>query len=55
MNKKVVIEAVKIISDQCSTTSCDECCFTNSKGNCLLTEELIGAPSDYEVENLEGC
>ena len=52
MNKKIVVEAVKNIKNQCSTTSCDECCFTNYKGNCVLTEELMGAPSDYEVENL---
>lgn len=55
MNKKIVIEAVKMIRDQCSITSCDDCCFTNYKGNCVLTEELMGAPSDYEVENLEEC
>ena len=44
-----------MIRDQCNTTSCDECCFTNYKGNCVLIGELTGAPSDYDVENLEEC
>lgn len=54
MNKQRVIDAITIIKNECDITSCDYCCF-NKNGDCKLTQELIGAPCAYEVEELEEC
>ena len=55
MNKERVLEAVRVIKEECDTSSCEYCDFCNSKGDCVLSDELIGAPSCIEIEILEEC
>ena len=55
MDKQRVIEAVTIIKNECDVTSCDYCCFCTKDGDCRLTQELIGAPCAYDIEELEEC
>lgn len=53
MNKKNVISAVKVIKDECASSSCDDCVFCTKGGECKLAEELIGVPSKIKIEELE--
>ena len=55
MNKERVIEAVKVIKEECALSSCEYCDFCNKKGDCVLSVELIGAPSEIDIEELEIC
>ncbi|MBE6050631.1 MAG: hypothetical protein E7214_08250 [Clostridium sp.] len=55
MNKERVLEVVKILIDECSSSSCEYCDFCNAKGDCVLADELIGAPSAIDIEKLEEC
>ena len=41
MNKERVLEAVKTLIDECSSSSCEYCDFCNAKGDCVLSDELI--------------
>lgn len=52
MNEVNVLKALQIIQDECNSSSCDECGF-NKAGDCLLGQELFGAPSDIDIEYLE--
>lgn len=54
MNKDRVIEAIKILIDECNSSSCDYCDF-NREGNCILAVELGSSPCSIEIENLEEC
>lgn len=55
MDAREVIKAVKFIKDSCAVTSCDYCDFCDKDNNCVLADELIGAPSEIEIEILEQC
>ena len=54
MNKDRVIEAIRILIDECYLSSCDYCDF-NGKGECILAVELGNSPCSIEIENLEEC
>lgn len=55
MNKQRVLEAVRVLIEECGSSSCDNCDFCNKKGDCVLADELIGAPSSIDIEVLEEC
>lgn len=55
MNKERVLEAVRVIKEECDTTVCEHCDFCNRKGDCVLSDELIGAPCSIDIEILEEC
>lgn len=55
MDKQRVIEAVKIIKNECGATSCDYCDFCNDEGDCTLQYELMTAPAEIDIEVLEEC
>ena len=52
MNKDLVIEALKIIQNECSKSSCDFCPFSKD-GDCELSKEIFGAPCSYDIDYLE--
>ena len=55
MDAREVIKAVKFIKDSCAVTSCEDCDFANEDGDCVLNNEVEGAPCNYDIEVLEEC
>lgn len=55
MDKQRVLEAVKVIKEECALSSCDNCDFSNKDGDCVLQYELMTDPAEIEIEVLEEC
>lgn len=55
MDSIEVIKAIKFIKDSCAITSCEHCEFCDRNMNCVLSDELVGAPCEYDIDLLEEC
>lgn len=48
MDKNKVINAIKVLIDECNSSSCDYCDL-NKNGDCILAQELKESPCVIDI------